>query len=190
MLKCPKLTGNEQMDFEVDLSKFLQNQQTDESLPHLLQDVNLKAVPKEMFVWLEAITTILQTMEVNEENASTLLVLVIRDIVRKSGSEMNFYWHPNFHPATDLKMKVTLLEWVTFAQKNPNHPLAASQRYLNFVPVMPGWNTSYPSMAIKRNDSRIRFCHELLQFLKGNEDADNTQIWRMLTLQSGFNILL
>ncbi len=59
MLKCPKLTENEQMDFEMDLSKFLQNQQTDESqsLTHLLQDVNLKAVPKEMFVWLEAIAS-------------------------------------------------------------------------------------------------------------------------------------
>ncbi len=67
MQKCPKLTGNEQTDFEIDLSKFLQNQQTDESqsLTHLLQDVNLKAVPKEMLIWLEAIATVLRTMEIN-----------------------------------------------------------------------------------------------------------------------------
>ncbi len=139
-VRCPKLTENEQMNFEVNLSKFLQNQQTDESqsLTHLLQNVNLKTIPKEMFIWLEAIATVLQTVEVGEENISTLLVLVIRDIVQKSGSEMNFYWHPNFHPATDLKMTTKLPSWVTFAQKNPNDPLAASQRYLNFVPVMPG----------------------------------------------------
>ncbi len=69
MLKCPKLTGNEQMDFEMDLSKFLQSQQTDESqsLTHLLQNINLKAVPKELFVWLEAIATVLRTMEINKE---------------------------------------------------------------------------------------------------------------------------
>ncbi len=44
-------------------------------------------------------------------------------------------------------------------------------------------------MAIKENESRIMLCHELLQFLDGNEDADNTRIWHMLTLQSGFNAL-
>ncbi|MCP3681745.1 MAG: hypothetical protein GY861_03555, partial [bacterium] len=116
-LRCPKLTENEQMDFEVNLSKFLQNQWTDksQSLTHLLQDVNLKAIPKEMFVWLEAIATILRTIEVDEENVSTLLVLVIQDVVQKSGSKMNFYWHPKFHPVTDLKMKIKLLEWVIFA---------------------------------------------------------------------------
>ncbi len=82
-LKCPKLTENEQTDFEVNLSKFLQNRRTDESqsLTHLLQDVNLKTIPKEMFVWLEAIATILRSVEVSEEDTSTLLVLVIRDIV-------------------------------------------------------------------------------------------------------------
>ncbi len=79
VIKCPKLTGNEQMDFEMDLSKFLHDQQTDksQSLTHLLQNVNLKAVPKEMFVWLEAIATVLRTMEIPEEEASTLLVLII-----------------------------------------------------------------------------------------------------------------
>ncbi|MCP3683219.1 MAG: hypothetical protein GY861_11065 [bacterium] len=154
-LRCPKLTENEQMDFEVNLSKFLQNQQTDksQSLTHLLQNVNLKAIPKEMLVWLEAIATVLRTMKISEEETSTLLVLIIQDMVQKSGSEMIFYWHPNFHLATDLKMKTQLPECVTFAQKNPNHPLAASQKYLNFVPVMPGWNVSYSSMAIKENDS-------------------------------------
>ncbi|MCP3686348.1 MAG: hypothetical protein GY861_27200, partial [bacterium] len=37
-LRCPKLTENEQMDFEVNLSRFLQEQRTDESqsLTHLL----------------------------------------------------------------------------------------------------------------------------------------------------------
>ncbi|MCP3686052.1 MAG: hypothetical protein GY861_25685 [bacterium] len=86
-------------------------------------------------------------------------------------------------------MTTKLPSWVMFAQKNPNDPLAASQRYLNFVPVMPGWNASYSSMAIKENEPRIKLCYELLQFLKGNEDADNTRIWHILTLQSGFNIL-
>ncbi len=68
---------------------------------------------------------------------------------------MNFYWHPNFHLAPDLKMTIKLPEWVIYAQRNPNNPLAASQRYLNFVPVMPGWNASYSSMAIKENELRI-----------------------------------
>ncbi len=79
MLTCPKLTKNEQTDFEINLSKFLQNQRTDESqsLTHLLQNVNLKTIPKEMFIWLEAIATVLQTVEVGEEDTSTLLVLVI-----------------------------------------------------------------------------------------------------------------
>ncbi|MCP3686053.1 MAG: hypothetical protein GY861_25690 [bacterium] len=77
------MTENEQTDFEINLSKFLQNQWTDESqsLSHLLQNVNLKKIPKDMFIWLEAIATVLQTAEVGEENISTLLVLVIRDIV-------------------------------------------------------------------------------------------------------------
>ncbi|MCP3685677.1 MAG: hypothetical protein GY861_23775, partial [bacterium] len=71
-LRCPKLTENEQMDFEVNLSTFLQEQWTDESqsLTHLLQNINLKKIPKEMFVWLEAIATVLQMAEVSEENIS------------------------------------------------------------------------------------------------------------------------
>ncbi len=67
------------MDFEVNLSKFLQEQQADESqsLAHILRNVNLKKIPKDMFVWLEAIAKVLQTAEVDEENISTLLGLII-----------------------------------------------------------------------------------------------------------------
>ncbi len=101
---------------------------------------------------------------------------------------MNFYWHPNFHPATDIQWTIKLPEWVTFAQKNPNHPLAASQTYLNFIPVMPGWNISYSSVAMKESEPRFPICEKLLEFIKGNEEVDTTKIWRQLTLQTGFNV--
>ncbi len=78
-LKCPNLTEDEQTNIEVNLSKFLQNQLTEgpQSLTHLVQDVNLKKLPKKMFIWMESIANILKTMEIPNQNVATILVLII-----------------------------------------------------------------------------------------------------------------
>ncbi len=82
-LRCPKLTENKQVDFEVNLSKFLQEQQTEESqsLAHILQNVNLKKIPKEMFVWLESIAKVLQIAEVDEENTLLEIMSILPCII-------------------------------------------------------------------------------------------------------------
>ncbi|MCP3684812.1 MAG: hypothetical protein GY861_19260, partial [bacterium] len=79
--------------------------------------------------------------------------------------------------------------WAKFSQENPDSPLAAPKRYMKLIPTMPGWDILYPSMALDKDQTRIEHCKTLLESLEGKENPKNTAIWRLLTTQSGCNLM-
>ncbi|MCP3683481.1 MAG: hypothetical protein GY861_12410, partial [bacterium] len=163
-------------EVEKDLRESLPHQVVAEvqSFTELVQRTDLHLIPSNMITFLDSILSVLQKTSVNRNFINSLIILVTKEVFRQCkvsepSSVLPFYWHPNFHSAADT-MGIKTSRMAKFSQENLNHPHATPEHYTKAISITPGWNASYPSMALDKDATRIEHCQTLLESLSGKED--------------------